>query len=156
MFIGIDASKKKGKKQDCAEAGVKLKGRLSRALASPVGSSGAGTVHHGIPHWAEMARPPCPHVTLSLYQPLPGHDLGPAGISRLWQSLNSRIDRRQRVLTLKGGCGGCLSVSPTHCLRIDLERHRRGRRSTVGFWTRMSEFISQMHLFPTGALWWIS
>lgn len=95
MFVGIDASKKKGKRQDCAEAEVKLKCRLSRALASPVGSSGASTVHHGVPHWAEMARPPCPHVTLSLSQLLQGHDLGPAGISRLWQPLNSRIDRRQ-------------------------------------------------------------
>lgn len=56
-LLGSRPIKRRGRKENCTEAQVKPKCRLSRDLASPVGSSGAGIVHHGIPHWTEMAKP---------------------------------------------------------------------------------------------------
>lgn len=63
MFIGANAHEQKGRKQDWAEAAVKLKCRPSRVcgelgLVLPI----------TVPAWAELAEPPCPHLVVSLFR----------------------------------------------------------------------------------------
>lgn len=64
----------------------------------------------------------------------------------------------QQVLP-SGRCRWCLSVSTTYSIfeYIYITNHSREtqkrKEKDCRFWARTSEFIAQMHLFPTRALW---
>lgn len=115
MFTGISAYKKKGRTRDWIEAEVELEGRPNRE------SSGAGIAHHSVLHQAEAARPlpSFPQLTLSLHQLLRGGNLGSAGISQLWQLLNSRRDSWAARLSLKKDLGGA-SLCLQHSFQVYL------------------------------------
>ena len=115
MFTGISAYKKQGRKRDWIAAEVELEGRPNRE------SSGAGIAPHSVLRQAEVARPlpSFPQLTLSLHHLLRGCDLGSAGISQLWQLLNSRRDSWEARLSLEKDLGGA-SLCLQHSFQVYL------------------------------------